>query len=200
MKKMVCMLLVLLNILSLFGCASTEESGRATSATTTAATTEEPKTGFVEVMREGETDQIPVVYVNGTVGSYTIATDPAYFTFSSRETVDMFAYEGWPGEQAVYYAISAYSGGYDPDTFIGDSLKQFEGLYGSYRTEATTVGDYPATVICFDGYRDAPEYCRHVYLVDCGSACYLIETEFTMEMYEGLYAIMGALFDTFTVK
>ena len=199
MKKMVCILLALFNVFSLVGCASTEGRGSAASAVTTAATTEAPKTGFVEVMREGERQQIPVVFVNGTVGSYTIAMDPEYFTFTAQETVDMFAYESWEGEQPVFFAISAYSNAYAPQQFIIDSLRQFEGLYNSYNTEAVTLGGYDATLIAFDGCIQQPEYCKHIYLVDCGDARFLIETEFTFEMYEGLYAIMRALFDTFTI-
>ena len=196
MKQMVCILLALFNVLSLVGCASTGGRGSATSAATAAATTEAPKTGFVEVMREGESQQISVVFVDGGVGSYTIAMDPEYFTHSHQETADIFAYEAWPGTHPVYYAISAYTGAYDAETFLADSVAQFESLYTAYTTSDTTLAGYPATVICFDGLREAPEYCRHIYLVDCGDARFLIEAEFTLEMYEGLYAIMRALFNT----
>lgn len=198
MKKLTCFLLVLCMVLA--GCASSAGSAGESSSVTAMPTTQIPETGFVEVTREGETRQIPVVFVDGTVGSYTIATDPEYFTFTSHETVDMFAYESWQGEQPVYYAISAYSNAYDAEQFVADCLTQFEALYTSCSTETLTVGGYDATLIRFTGYREAAEYCRHIYLLDCGDSRYLIEAEFTMEMYEGLYAIMRALFDTFTVK
>jgi hypothetical protein len=205
-KKSVCTFLSVLTAISLVGCASTEgmratgETGGATYATTTQSPTEESKADFVEVMREGETQQIPVVFVDGKVGSYTIAMDPEYFTFLPRETVDLFSYEEWPGDGAIYYAISAYQGEYDADAFIAECRAQFESQYESCTTESTTVGGYEATLVTFGGYRDAPMFCRHIYLVNCGSVAYVIKAEFTIEMYEGLYAVMRALFDTFTVK
>ena len=145
MKKSVCTFLSVLTAISLVGCASTEgmratgETGGATYATTTQSPTEESKADFVEVMREGETQQIPVVFVDGKVGSYTIAMDPEYFTFLPRETVDLFSYEEWPGDGAIYYAISAYQGEYDADAFIAECRAQFESQYESCTTESTTA-------------------------------------------------------------
>lgn len=173
-----------------------QETVPATQAPTDAPT--QPAPSFVEVWREGEASQIPVEIVSGTVGDYTIAMDPEYFTFSAHETVDMFAYESWPGEQAVYYAVSRYENGYDPAQFVSDILYQFEASYESWYSEELTIGQYDATLVCLERRKDAPDYYRHVFLIDGGDTCYIIETEFYVEMYEGLYAIMRALFDTFT--
>ena len=157
-----------------------------------------PALSFVEVWREGEVSRIPVETVRGTVGPYAIAMDPEYFTFIPQETVDLFAYESWPGDEAVYYAVSNYEGGYDPEQFIADIRAQFETDYESWYSEETTIGQYPATLVCLERNLEAPAYYRQIFLVDCSDTRYVIETQFYVEMFEGLCAIMRALFDTFT--
>lgn len=209
MKKLLSLIAVLMILFALSGCQSSEplETVPSTETQTIPATeptvppTEAetvPAPAFVEVWREGEVSQIPVEMVRGTVGPYTMAMDPAYFTHIPQETVDLFAYEAWPGEQAVYYAVSAYEDGYDPEQFIADIRAQFESSYESWYAEETAIGQYPATLVCLERQLDAPAYYRQIFLVDCGDTRYVIETQFYVEMFEGLCAIMRALFDTFT--
>lgn len=152
---------------------------------------------FVEVSREGEVSQIPVVTVFGTVGDYCITMDPEYFTFSAHETVDMFAYDTWPGESPVFFCISAYEKG-DAQQFVADMESQFRHQYQSFDVEDTTIGAYDATAVYLQSFKDDPAYNKHIFLIHCGEDMYILETQFVTEMYEGLYAIMRALFDTFT--
>lgn len=168
---------------------------------TVPATETEPQIvmSSVEVWREGQASQIPVQIIPGTVGSYSIAMDPEYFTFTPQEAADLFAYEAWDGAQAVYYTVSLYEGSYDPARFEADILAQHERSYENWYSEETTLGQYPATLVCLQNQLDAPGYFRYVYLVDCGGSCYVIETEVYAEMFDGLYPIMRACFDTFTV-
>lgn len=179
-----------------------EPTVASTAPETTAATTQPPETepvlSYVEVFREGEISQIPVQIIRGTVGDYTIAMDPEYFTFSAHETVDLFLYEAWDGTQAVAYSVSDYIDDADPQEFIDSVVQQFGHLYGSHAAEQTTIGTFDATAVYFSNLKEDPAYQMHVFLVNCQGEYYLIEATFVFEMYEGLYAIMRALFDTFT--
>lgn len=206
MKKVLC-LFAALTILLLSGCQAaklptaaqpTEVTGTQPTIPAAQAETQPPVT-HVEVWREGEVSEIPVEIVTGTVGRYTIAMDPEYFNFLPQQTADLFSYSDWTGDQAVYYAVSVYRGGYDPGQFESDVLVQYESRYENWYCEETTIGRYPATLLCLQNQLDAPAYSYYLYLVDCGGACYLIETEVYAEMLEGLYRIMRACFDTFTV-
>ena len=138
-----------------------------------------------------------MVTINGTVGDYIIAMDPEYFTFSAHETVDMFAYNGWAGEIGVFFCISSY----DKDRasqFGADVTEQFGHQYQSIAFENTTLGRYDAKAAYLTGFYDDPIYNKHIFLIDSGEQMYLLEAQFVTEMYEGLYAIMRALFDSFT--
>ena len=163
---------------------------------TTQAT--EPRQYYVEVVREGEADQIPVEMVRGTVGNYTIAMDPEYFVFHPQQTLDLFSYDSWGMEPGVFYAISDYRDDATAQEFIDSAVAQFGQTYNSWSAEETAIAGYPATVVCFSGYEPEPSYQMHLYLVNCEGNCYLIEAGFVFEMYEGLYAIMRACFDTMT--
>lgn len=204
---MACMLLV-----CLCGCRAASEAPAAdptppvtTAPETTEPTVTEPPTtqpqitlpDFVDVYREGELSQIPVVTVVGTVGDYAITMDPEYFTFSSQETADLFAYDAWPGDMTVFFSISAYHGGDSPE-FVTNVVNQFGQQYQGMDTEDTTIGPYRATAVYLHNFKDNPDYHKHVFLIDCGEDMYILEAQFYTEMYEGLYAIMRALFDTFT--
>lgn len=162
-------------------------------------TTEPPVTlpDYVTVFREGEASEIPVETVRGTVGDYLIAIDPEYFVFTSHETVDMFSYENWDDDMAVFFCISNYAKE-DPEEFISDVIQQHDQMYQGIDLGDTTIGGYPATAVYLRDYRENPAYQKHVFLIQCGSENYVLEAQFTHEMYEGLYAIMQALFDTFT--
>ena len=157
--------------------------------------TTQPPQEYVEVFREGESSLIPVQIVQGTVGSYTMAMDPEYFTFQPQEAVDLFAYAEWEG---VYYAVSAYQADAAAQEFIDSAMGQFSRDYADSYTESITIGGYPATAVYFSNCKDAPAYQKHLFLVDCDGTCYLIEASFVFEMSEGLYRIMRACFDTLT--
>ena len=161
---------------------------------TTAPT--EPSQAYVEVFREGEASQIPVEIVEGSVGPYTIAMDPEYFTFQPQETAELFSYDAWDDGPGVFYAISDYRDDADPAAFLQDALKQFAPLFASSSSEETSIGGYPATAIYLNDFELDPEYQYHLFLVNCQGNYYTIECSFTFEMYEGLYAIMRACFDT----
>lgn len=161
---------------------------------TTAAPTQ-PAPQFVEVWREGEVSQIPVVTVAGQAGNYTIAMDPAYFTFLPQNGSDLYSYEDWGSEQPVYYRIAPYSAPYDPDAFAARCTA--EG-YTSAEVRTITLAGRPATAFTMYGTGENTGYCLHYYLIHCGSSCYTIEARFSMEMYEGLFAIMYACFETFS--
>lgn len=197
------LLAVTVLLLCLTGCPSTVHTPGDTTPPSTAAleTTLAPTTvavptmpDYVEVFREGEVSRIPVVSVDGTVGNYRIAIDPEYFTFLPQETVDLYACEIWDAE--VYFAISAYDTA-DTQQFITRIVDQFGHLYQAVDIADTTIGGYTATGVYLQRSRENPDFNKHVFLIDCGEVQYILETQFTTEMYEGLYAIMRALFDTF---
>ena len=166
---------------------------------TTADThTTEPVQEYLEVFREGESSLIPVEIVRGSVGNYTMAMDPEYFTYYPQETADLFSYDTWGGPPAVFYSVSDYRDDATVQEFIDSATEQFAHDYEGCTVEEIMIGNYPATAIWFSGRKDAPDYQMHLYLVDCDGSLYLIEAGFVMEMYEGLYAIMRACFDTFT--
>ena len=212
MKRVYSLVMIGALLLSLCACQSGSGSSTTvpsestaaptTAAETTAATTQpqetEPALSYVEVFREGESSQVPVEIIRGTVGNYTIAMDPEYFTFHAQETVDLFLYEGWEGTQAVAYSVSDYADDVTAEEFIDSMTAQFGHLYDSYTADQTTIGAYDATVVCFSDYKEDPAYQMHAYLLNCDGNSYLIEATFVFEMYEGLYAIMRALFATFT--
>ena len=172
---------------------TTAPTGIPLPATTAAPTQPDPQ--FVEVWREGEVSQIPVVTVAGQAGNYTIAMDPAYFTFLPQEGSDLYSYEGWDSQQPVYYRIAPYSAPYDPDAFAARCTA--EG-YTSAEVRTITLAGRPATAFTMYGTGENTGYCLHYYLIHCGSSCYTIEARFSMEMYEGLFAIMYACFETFS--
>lgn len=193
MKKILILLAAVGLLLNLWGCQAA--SAPDTAAATEAATV--PAAQYVEVWREGEMSRIPVQIVSGQTGSYSIATDPEYFTFRPEDGSDLFLYEGWDTGLPVYYRISPYPAPYDPDIFIGQCTRE---SFSQSGVQTLTLGGYPATLVTLTGSGDAAGYCLHRYLVDCGEIRYCIEAQFTQEMYEGLYAIMLALFETFAVS
>ena len=156
----------------------------------------EPRQFFVEVFREGERSQIPVEIVQGTVGSYTIAMDPEYFTFHPQETVDLFSYDAWTEGPGVFYAVSDYRDDVDLLQFVADTTNQYAPLFTSCSTQEITLAGFPATAIYLESFLLDADYQYHIFLVNCQGNYYLIEASFTMEMYEGLYAIMQACFET----
>lgn len=212
-RKIYCLVAAAILLLSLLGCqpsntADTPAESDTTSSQPTAAPTTQPPTEettdplpqFIEVWREGQVSQIPVELIRGSVGNYTVAIDPEYFTFLPQEGYDLFSYEAWGSEHPVYFTVTPYPGAYDPEQFAQECLLTHSDAYEFAQSQETAVGSYNATLVTLDGSKDTPGYCRHFYLLSCGETCYAIEAEFTMEMYEGLYAIMRAMFDTFTAQ
>lgn len=196
MKKRILMIAAIVSLLlNLCACraASVPDTTPGTTEATAAPTA---ASEFVEVWREGERSLIPVQTVSGQAGSYTVATDPEYFVFIPQEGSDLFSYETWVGAQPVYYRITPYIRPYDPQAF---ATQPAPASYAQTGSQSLTVGGYPATLVTMSGFGDAAGYCIHRYLVDCGNVRYCIEAQFTQEMYEGLYAIMCACFDTFRV-
>lgn len=204
-RKIFAGILSILTISScLSGCLSSTERmpflpTATTESTQPPVTTVPPVTlpDYVEVFREGEASNIPVETVRGTVGDYLIAIDPEYFVFTPHETVDMFSYEDWGGDMAVFFCISDYTGN-DPDGFTSDVIQQYGSSYQGIDLADTTIAGYPATAVYLRDHRENPAYQNHIFLIQCGSKNYILQAQFVAEMYEGLYAIMRALFDTFT--
>lgn len=202
-SRYLCCVAVLLLLLSLCACRAALPGESDTSAPTSEPTETSaiPPTAAlaaqIEVWREGEMRLIPVQIVSGQCGSYTIAMDPAYFTFLPQKDGDLFSYEDWGSAQPVYYRVSPYGGPYDPNAFVGQCVHP---QFRQTGTEALSLGGYPATLVTMEGTGENAGYCLHRYLLDCGEARYCIEARFSMEMYEGLYAIMRACFDTFQLQ
>jgi len=152
---------------------------------------------YIEVSREGEVEKIPVEKIKGVAANYTIAMDPEYFTFSSDGESDTFTYEDWGGSTNVYYSI------YLRDMTAQECARGIEFMYGdNYAdcvTEQATIGLYDAVAVyLYDELRDKDAQMRF-YMIDTEQGCLVIEAQFVFEMYEGLYAIMRACFDTLTI-
>lgn len=147
---------------------------------------------YIEFTREGITERIPVKDATGTVGHYTIGYDPERFT----QDGDVFRDSLWGGTAPiVYYAVTYY-----PDLtaqeLVSGLILQNEGDYASYETEATTVGQYEATGVYFSG----DDTLMHFFAIDSPyGGSYLLETQFGVEMYEGLYPQIRAALDTFVI-
>lgn len=154
-----------------------------------------PVPQYIEVWREGEVSRIPVQTVTGKAGPYTIAMDPEFFTFLPQEGSDLFSYEAWGSDQPVYYRITPYSGAYDPAAFITQGVPAGYQLTGA---QAITLAGFPATAVSMTGLGENSSYVLHKYLIDCGDVRYCMEARFCFEMYEGLFPIIYACFETFT--
>jgi len=51
----------------------------------------------------------------------------------------------------------------------------------------------------FDSETDSPSNQLHFFIIPTDGGCIVIEAQFDFEMYEGLYRIMLALFDTLKI-
>jgi len=203
LRRLLRPLLCLLLVLTLSACqfpfpllpAGTDSAAELPTQTTspTAASTD-TKPQYVQVWREGESSMIPVQIITGQAGAYTVAMDPAYFTFHPLADGDLYAYEQWQPEGSVYYRICKYDGAFDVPAFLTGGVPA-----GYQLTEAgdTTLASYPASEMVLIGTGDNAGYYLHKYLLNCGECCYLIECRFVFEMYEGLFAVMRACLETF---
>jgi len=154
--------------------------------------------GYIEVSREGVVEEIPVEIFRVINFDTTIATDPQYFTYSVSEGVDTFCYDAWEGQADVYYSIYA-DNAHTAEELAGLFEYYYTDSYRSVIIENTRVGDYDAVAVYCDGNNLIPDYNMHYFIVPRGDTCIVIEAQFCNEMYEGLYKIMLALFDTLTI-
>lgn len=206
MKKLLWLILVC-NMFCFAGCgvSDTAEKGKQPAGSVTQSAdsdsdnTQSVKQEYIEVVREGISDRIPVTTVNGRVGNYTIAIDPEYFTLQSVETADIFSYDGWNGVMKVYFSISNYYGT-DRQEFVDSTVGQFKNEYESYTVNDIKVGQYDAVMVNFHNCKQNRDYQKDVIMVVCGDERYLFEAQYTLEMSEGLRVIMSAMFDTFKVN
>lgn len=154
--------------------------------------------GYIEVSREGVVDKIPVEILRVVNFDTTIAMDPEYFTHSVYEGVDTFTYDAWEGKADVYYSLYPdYN--HTAEEFAGLLQEYYTDSYRSVLTENTRVGSYDAVAVYCDGNNIIPDYNMHYFLIPIDDGCVVIEAQFTIEMYEGLYKVMLALFDTINI-
>lgn len=154
--------------------------------------------GYIEVSREGVVDKIPVETVRILASSSTIATAPEYFTYSVCDGVDTFSCDAWEGGTSVYYSVYI-NNAFTPEK-LADILQQhYTDSYRTVMTENTRVGSYDAVAVYCDGNNLIPDYNMHYFIIPTDDGCVVIEAQFTIEMYEGLYKVMLALFDTINI-
>lgn len=153
---------------------------------------------YITVSREGVAEQIPVENVCILNTGATIATAPEYFTHNVRDDVDFFTCEAWTGEREAYYSVY-YIGQSSPSDICEELYAAYGDKYATRNAFAVKVGPYDATAVYFDGEIASPAYQRHFFIVPAVAGCIVIEAQFDFEMYEGLYQIMLALFDTLSI-
>lgn len=190
MKKFV-WILILMMTLSLAGCSKRNSESAATEPepTTTAA----PETVSITFYREGEGTTITVPMVTGSTGNYRIATNPEIFRKYSSEDSDVFWYTLWESQPNIYYSVTYY-----PDATAQFMESSLLNKYTGAASEEVKVGQYDAICVSIsnsDQFRSQ----QHFYLIAHNDGCFVIETQFIMEMYEGLFPQMRSLFDTFVI-
>ncbi len=153
---------------------------------------------FIEVSREGMVNQIPVEIICLIDSGSIIATVPDYFTHSVRDGTDTFTYDAWQGERAVYYSVRTIVNS-NPNQICEELMEKHSQSYTSGNVFAVKVGSYDATAVQFESETACPAYQRHFFIIPAVHGCLLIEAQFDVEMYEGLYQIMLALFDTLEI-
>ncbi len=202
MKKILLWSLILTLLVSLAACKPSEpvhtdpqeSSTPPESSDATEESVPEDSVVTIRFSREGEITELQVPMVEGTVGNYRIATNPELFQLNSMENVDVFEYTLWQRQPPVYYAVS-YLAGMSADAAAQGLVLQNDGE----QREDEALGAYMAKVVTVSGV-DAQMSQTHFYLIDHAGGCYMIETRFTLEMYEGLFPQMRALFDTFVIE
>lgn len=193
MKKIAWML-ILMMALSLVGCAKRNPGSAAGPETTTPADTAvKDDIVYITFYREGEGTTIPVTMVDGITGNYRIATNPEIFRKYSSENSDVFHYTLWENQPDVYYSVT-----YDSHTTAKAQANSLLEKHNGATSENVKIGGYDAIAV-YASDSDAFMTQQHFYLIDHNGGCFLIETRFVMEMYEGLFPQMRALFDTFEI-
>lgn len=61
------------------------------------------------------------------------------------------------------------------------------------------IRNYDATAVQFENEAACPSCQRHFFIIPANYGCIVIEAQFDVEMYEGLYQIMLALFNTLEI-
>lgn len=153
---------------------------------------------YIEVSREGIVERIPVETVRVVNFDTTIAMDPEYFTYNVCDGVDTFTYDAWQGEREVYYSVYHIADS-SPNQICEELYDTYSEKYGFRNVAAVKVGGYDATTVQFDSENASPTYQRHFFIIPNTDGCIVIEAQFDFEMYEGLYRIMLALFDTLKI-
>ncbi len=158
----------------------------------------DPEQKYIEVSREGVAEKLPVETICILDSGSTITTAPQYFTHTVLNGVDTFTYDAWQGEREVYYSVRFLLGG-NPNQICEELMEQYGENYAGSHVYAVKVGGYDATAVQFENETASPSYPLHFFIIPANHGCILIEAQFDFEMYEGLYPIMLALFDTLEV-
>ncbi len=199
MKRLSVIVLTLVLALSLAACAQRKQqnigvaSRSTTPDSTSAETTASPDIVYITYYREGEGATIPVTMIDGKSSNYRIATNPEIFRQETWGNSDVFWYTLWEGQPNIYYSIS-YHPTMTAEYMEAGLLHQNDGA----TSEKVKVGQYDASVVR-TSKNDHFLTQQHFYLIPHGTGCFMIETQFIIEMYEGLFPQMRALFDTFTI-
>lgn len=165
-----------------------------TPITTNAASEQE----YIEVSREGVAEKIPVETICIIDSGSTIATAPEYFTHTVRENVDTFTYDAWNGENEVYYSVYSIKET-NPNQICEALIAAHSKNHAGNQVFSVKVGSYNTTAVQFDGKAGSPACQLHFFIIPTEHSCLVIEAQFDFEMYEGLYQIMLALFDTLKI-
>ena len=163
-----------------------------------AADAADPEQEYIEVSREGIAEKIPVETICILDSGSTIATAPEYFTHTVLNGVDTFTYDAWQGERAVYYSVRFLLGG-NPNQICEELMEKHGRNYAGSQVFAVKVSNYDGTSVQFENEIACPAYQRHFFIIPADYGCILIEAQFDVEMYEGLYPIMLTLFDTLEI-
>ena len=159
----------------------------------------EREQSYIEFSREGVVDKIPVETVSLVNSCATIAMAPEYFSHNIYEGIDTFTYDAWAGERKVYYSVYPIAQS-SPNQICEELMKSHADNYASSNVFAVKVGSYDATTVQFDSETDSPSNQLHFFIIPTDGGCIVIEAQFDFEMYEGLYRIMLALFDTLKIS
>ncbi len=202
-SRIVSLFLALAIIFSLAACGKKPEQGENPHNDNSEPETEQTETvqpvqQYVEVSREGSVEKIPVRTVEGVAAEYKMAMATEYFTFSSDGEYDTYSYDAWEGSTRVYYCVYPYQGTTAQE--LAEGLERmYGGRYENTVTEKTVLGKNEAIEVClFDEIRNKEAQMRF-FLVDTDYGCLVIEMQFVSEMYEGLFDIMLACFETLEI-
>lgn len=174
------------------------EGGKDESAQVITADGPEGGQRYIEISREGIVEQLPVETVHISSFDATMAMAPAFFTHTVREGVDTFTYTGWTGEREVYYSVYHVSDS-SPNQICEKLFTAYGEKYAGKSVYAVKVGDHDATTVQFESESASPSYQRHFFIIPTDDGSLVIEAQFDFEMYEGLFRIMLALFETLKI-